>query len=248
MDSPSRMENMFSVKRRDFIHQLDLIEKHQIPVISLQEAIAGNVAEPLSVVFTFDDGNESDSALSAKILNAYKFKGTFFPTITNLEKGIITEANLKQIIDYGMDIGSHGINHRNFKELSRHEQFIELNNSKRELEKITGQAVSFFSLPYGLYNRQTIGVAREAGYQGILTTQFRINRNVDKQFVLHRWSIKNSTSLKEFEKVVTQNKLFTFQKTLSGKFKTGLRNVVGLNTANTLSEGIARISAAPTKG
>lgn len=248
VDSPSRIENMYNVRRKDFIHQLEIIEKNNVPVISLQDAISGNFQHPFSVVFTVDNGNNSDFSVAAKILNAYQYPAAFFPTIANIEAGLISEDEIRSIAEMGMDIGSKGIHHPNLKELSRHQQLLELSDSKRELEKIIDNNISFFALPNGLYNRQTLGVAREAGYQAILTGQFRVNKNVDKQFILHRWSIKNNTSLKEFEKVVTQNSLFIQRKTLSANLNNSFRNMVGLKAANSLSEGLARLSAAPTKG
>lgn len=214
-------------------------------MISLNDAIDGKQDTPFAVAITFDNGNPSDLKIASKILCAYGFPATFFPSIKNIEEGKISSSDIDTIYKSGMDIGSHGLNHINFKELTRHEQFIELSESKRYLENIIKDEVKLFSLPHGLYNNQTIGAAKEAGYKGIMTSQFGINS--DHSFINHRWAIKNSTSLIEFENVIKGKKLCTLRKSISARLRTRLRNIIGLKKDNTISVGLAKINASPSK-
>ncbi len=246
VDSPSKLENHFNVRRKDFVNQLELIDKNNIPVISLNDAIDGKQDSDFAIAITFDDGNTSDLKVAAKLLKAYDYPATFFPLVKNIENKKITEKELKEIHAMGMEIGSHGVNHPNLKELTRHEQFIELNQSKQVIENIINDEVKLFSLPHGLYNNDTIGAAKEVGYKGIMTSQFGIN--CDHKFIYHRWAIRNNTAMTEFENVITGKRFFTYRKSVSAKLRTGLRNVIGLNSDNTLSVGLAKIQATPSKG
>ena len=53
---------------------------------------------------------------------------------------------------------------------------------------------------------KTLEQAKNAGYIAGLTTDVKLNYPVGKPFLIHRWSVKRSISLKKFEAVVTNKK------------------------------------------
>ena len=64
----------------------------------------------------------------------------------------------------GIEIGSHGVTHRNMTLLSDDELMFELIESKKYLEQVTGKTVNAFAFPFGAYSDASLKMARQAGY------------------------------------------------------------------------------------
>jgi peptidoglycan/xylan/chitin deacetylase (PgdA/CDA1 family) len=85
-------------------------------------------------------------------------------------------------------IGSHGISHTDFSVLSSEQLFVELVESKKILEGITGTKCEAIAFPYGNYNALTLKLCKEAGYKYIFGTE-KINAEQDKTDVIARFTI-----------------------------------------------------------
>jgi len=67
-------------------------------------------------------------------------------------------------------VGSHGVFHKNLSSLCRCEAGEELFRSKQDLERIIQREVKLFFFPYGGYNKTSLELAREAGYDRVFCT------------------------------------------------------------------------------
>jgi peptidoglycan/xylan/chitin deacetylase (PgdA/CDA1 family) len=66
-----------------------------------------------------------------------------------------------------VEIGAHTVTHPVLSTLSNAEQYAEIQQSKTDLEKILGHAVTSFAYPYGStsdYTNETVAAVRQAGY------------------------------------------------------------------------------------
>jgi len=69
-------------------------------------------------------------------------------------------------------IGSHGYYHNDMANISPGDNRYEMQVSKQYLENLIQQQVSSFAFPYGSYTRQMIDVAKQTGYDKLLTMDF----------------------------------------------------------------------------
>lgn len=95
---------------------------------------------------------------------------------------------------YGVEIGSHGVSHRNMTLLSEEDLVFELTESKKYLEHIIGKKVTSFAFPFGTYNDAVLREARRAGYSVIVGVNSINNGEVD---VPVRFGVYNDLSLTE---------------------------------------------------
>lgn len=64
-----------------------------------------------------------------------------------------------------VNIGSHGVTHRNLLKLSHEAMIDELVSSKKYLEQVTKDSIKSIAYPFGLYNGDVLEAANEAGYK-----------------------------------------------------------------------------------
>ena len=117
-----------------------------------------------SIVCTFDDGYKSLVTTVAPILSRFNYTATVF-ICTGLigadNKWNNKDATLREhlnyddinsLIDNNWEIASHGVSHRNLLKLSDAEIDYELGESKRQIMRIAGGAISY-AYPYGAFNK-----------------------------------------------------------------------------------------------
>ncbi len=191
-------DRIYSVQNSFFESQIRVLIKNAIPVVTLNDILNNNISSPFSVAITVDDGSCSDYEIIYPFLNRNNIKATFF-LLTN------KEINWEQIIEmnaHGFAIGSHGIAHRDLTKLDVLELRKELEHSKKLIEEKAKQKVEFFSLPFGRYNQKVLTLGKAIGYKAMLSTDVRLNNPGSNSFIIHRWSVKRTTSVKDFEKTL----------------------------------------------
>ena len=185
----------------DFENDLIYLRDHNITVISLGDMLkiqqgkapvpAGNIA-----VITIDDAYTSAYTRAFPLLKKYQVKATCF-LITSFigepgrltwkqveEMGRYTIKNGKDKLDNNLvTFGSHTVDHNSlvydpavFASRQDYLKFLnmELNQSRKAIEKHTDQQEMFLSLPYGAgaYDADIINAAKRYGYDGIRTSEF----------------------------------------------------------------------------
>ena len=86
------------------------------------------------LAITFDDGNMSDLAIAAPELEARGLKATFFVLTGRLgQVGSLGWADVGALQARGMQIGSHGIDHRDLTAINPMELRNEMVRSKQTL-------------------------------------------------------------------------------------------------------------------
>ncbi len=186
-----------------FESHLKILKDHGHNVICLGELIENimkdKTIKPKTIVITFDDGFKNNFDHAFPLLKKYNFFATFFIITGNIgesrpykhllmdETAIeffrsfpesrlpMSEIEIKEMCDRGMEIGSHTVTHRSLGNIDVYEANSEIVESKSNLEKITSKAIDLFSYPfgsrtYGDFNEQTESLLVGAGYKAACTT------------------------------------------------------------------------------
>lgn len=143
------------------------------------------------VSITFDDGNASDVEHALPALHERGLKATFFVVVGRLGRpGFVDAAGVRDLIRAGMEIGSHGMDHRPWRHLddrARHEEFV---RAKTVLEEVVERPVTDAACPFGSYDRRVIAGLRAAGYGRVFTSDRGMTRPDD--FVQARNSVTSA--------------------------------------------------------
>lgn len=149
----------YAVSVSDFTRQLDLLTEKNVALFS-----EGKSPE---VVISFDDGHASNLHLAAPLLLERGLPAYFFITSNFIgkRKHFMTADELTELSQIpGMCIGSHGMTHRFFDDMSNEESEVELLESRQALEALCGSACRSISFPGGRYLPQTLTQLTAAGY------------------------------------------------------------------------------------
>jgi peptidoglycan/xylan/chitin deacetylase (PgdA/CDA1 family) len=140
-----------------------------VPVEWLAELAALAPRQGLS--FAFDDGNISDVEQALPILAERGLAARFFVLAGRLdEDGYLSAEDVAQLHNAGMRIGSHGLEHRDWRTLNADELRSETLSSRTLLGEVIGAPVTEAACPFGSYDRRVLGALRTAGYERVFTS------------------------------------------------------------------------------
>ena len=160
---------------------------------------AGEGAGETRVVFTFDDGCETDLLFAAPLLKEAGFGATFYVTVAHLgRRGYLSESQLRELSDVGMEVGSHSLTHSYLHDLPDGRVRAEVAESKDRLEQLTGRPVKHFSCPGGRWDARVAAAAREAGYESLVTSRPGVNAPGADRFRLSRVPVMRGVADEEF--------------------------------------------------
>ncbi len=167
---------------RRFSRQMGLLHALGIPVLDLDQALAGIAGEwrlpSRSVVLTFDDGYDNFADFALPVLARYGFSATVYaisgwlgqpiqwyrPEPGRRRPRLMDAARLRELQAAGITIGSHTVSHARLAEVSPAERWRELTASKAALEDMLGTQVRHFCYPFGNFDLDTVHAVHAAGY------------------------------------------------------------------------------------
>ena len=140
--------------------------------------IPASSSKQRQVLLTFDDAFESFAdrawpALEQRSMQALLFVVTDFvgrPASWDLplpgrRVRHLPWSALRELVDAGVEIGSHSARHLDMRRLSSLQLVQELEHSRRTLEDRLGVGIRAFSWPFGRWNHPCCEAARQSGYQ-----------------------------------------------------------------------------------
>lgn len=190
----------YIVRQDDFKKQVVWLKTNEWQGLSVTHALAENPSP--AVVFTFDDGAETDLIAAASILRDAGFGATFYITTGFLGKrGYLSPAQVRELAELGFDIGCHSRTHPYLSDLPDSQMSSEIVEPKLQLEQITGRSCDHFSCPGGRYDMRVVKSAKEAGYHSLATSRALANTPTSDRFSLGRVAIMRNTSLADFQDI-----------------------------------------------
>jgi peptidoglycan/xylan/chitin deacetylase (PgdA/CDA1 family) len=158
-----------------------------------------------SIVITFDDGYMDNYCYAFPILKDLNMKATIFCITSDLDGSYyLSKDAILEMSNYGIDIQSHTVTHPKLNELTYDKQLIELIESKKNLESITGKKVDSVAYPFGNFNNDSIKAAKEAGYTLGFTTKRGLSDREDDPLKLDRIYISSKYDMNTFEEILNK--------------------------------------------
>ena len=175
------------------------IEAYASQCASIQDVVKRKKKNKIAV--TFDDGLEDVFTVAYPLLKERGVPFTVFIVTEFLNTpGYITQEQLEILsADTLVTIGSHGLSHEIFPEMSSEKKKEELISSKKILEGITKRDVEFFAYSHGQYDAQTLKLVKCYKY-AMSVKQLPLNVFTRSKHLLPRYNVDNSNyeKIKEF--------------------------------------------------
>ncbi|BDD02891.1 polysaccharide deacetylase family protein [Aureibacter tunicatorum] len=180
----AKIKGLFT-KPSQFEWQIKLLQKNGANFTTFEEIEEkGMDPERKNVILTFDDGSDCFIKNAFPILNKYKAKSVVYPVFNAIgEKNVVfeestnkstidllTNEELIQLNNDGVEIGSHCLNHVHLAEKNEETVLTELIDSKKGLEEIIGKEIVSIAYPFGSYNEKVLDLAHQAGYTWAVST------------------------------------------------------------------------------
>jgi len=138
-----------------------------------------NVEPKISL--TFDDGNASDVLLALPELANRGLTASFFICPGRIGRNhYLDEAMIKDLVGAGMSVGSHGMNHQDWRHLDSAGLEVEISVARRMLADIIGQPVTVVSIPFGSYDRRVLRWLAREQWDVIYTVDGGMARDTSK--------------------------------------------------------------------
>jgi peptidoglycan/xylan/chitin deacetylase (PgdA/CDA1 family) len=207
------VNDAMTVRTSTFRWQLDYLRQRGYSIIPLRTLITSvqrRAPEPSrSVVITVDDGHASVFTELLPIVREYGIPVTLFiyPSAISNASYAMTWEQLAALDRTGLfDIQSHTYWHPNFKVEKRrlsgsaYRAFatLQLARSRAVLKDKTGVEADVLAWPFGIYDDELIGMARDAGYVAGVTLDRRISTSRDQLMALPRFLVTDAASGRHF--------------------------------------------------
>jgi peptidoglycan/xylan/chitin deacetylase (PgdA/CDA1 family) len=153
--------------------QLGLLARLGLRGCSMRELLGD--PGPRKVGLTFDDGYRDFRTTALPLLREHGFTATVFVLAGRLGgdngwehagpvKPLLTRAEVREVAAAGMEIGSHGLRHRELPAVPEDELGAEVAESRAVLEDLVAEPVTGFCYPYGACGPRELDAVRAAGY------------------------------------------------------------------------------------
>ena len=204
------------VTPEQFEAQLVFLARHRYTSVGFADYLAYRRGErllpPRAIIITFDDGYRSNRTIALPLLRQYGFGATIFLVTaqvgkTNawdrdeLQEPLLDAADIHAMQAEGgggggkvIDFGSHTATHARLTRLASVDALRELRSSREQLGALLGKPVTVVCYPYGDYNRATLQLARDAGYEAGVIIRRRMNTDATDPLELRRIPITSLTS------------------------------------------------------
>ncbi|WP_022668870.1 polysaccharide deacetylase family protein [Desulfospira joergensenii] len=212
----NKKEGRFVCTPELFRRQIEYLHNKKFNVISLPNAVdalkGGKYIPQKTIVITFDDGYLDTYQNAFPVLLEFGFPATVFVVsslvgMTNnwiepssgIERRLCNWTQLREMIKYGIDIGSHTSTHQDLTAVSLKNAIAEILHPKLELEHQLSKPIDSFAYPYGRFTQPIKQAVIEANYQFACSTKSGFNNHETDPFLLHRTDIFGSDTFHAFK-------------------------------------------------
>jgi peptidoglycan/xylan/chitin deacetylase (PgdA/CDA1 family) len=187
-DEPVAEPAVLVLPNVNFDVQISYLVSNGFTTITFED-LAKNIDEKTtpskkSVILAFDDGY-ADHYQAAQKLKNNNLKGVFFIITSRIgTEGYLTWHQVREMSEWGMEIGSHGASKNYLGASSPEELTAEVSGSKQTIEKELNKKVYAFAYPSGQWTNTTKKAVIEAGYTFARTQASGDRYNLNKPYSL----------------------------------------------------------------
>ena len=202
----------YEIKEEEFENQLNYLVENGYSSLLFDDFVSSEKLPQKGIVITFDDGHLSNYTIAFPILCKFGFRAEFFVT-----PGQISESNrmkvhhLKEMINQGMAVGSHGLTHAYLDDLSNFDAKKELQQSRENLSAMLGTPISSFSAPGGRFHARHVQMAVDCGYHVFCTSRPGVFNPQSSMLNVPRMPVCQRNAV-DFTKIVTVDSFFYLKK------------------------------------
>ncbi len=214
---PGSPLNKWRVQPSRFARHLAFLSNSGYRGVSLRAYLDEPEAPDRRVVLTFDDGFAALVSNALPLLQEHGFGATVFVVAgklggTNDWDGerpgdpLLDRDGLATLAAAGIEIGSHGTNHRALAGADDETFAEEIVGSRRLLEEATGAPVVSFCYPYGSFDDRAVAAVRQAGYRAAAVIRGGILPDLSEPFRLERIAVRGTDTLLDFRLALTRGR------------------------------------------
>lgn len=197
------------VRPSDFECQMLWLKKNGFQTYTMSEICELKTISRKGVCITFDDGYENNFTNAFPVLKKLNFKATIYVVPnqntnhwesknTKFLETMLSKEQISAMIESGLiEFGSHTLNHLNLATITNQEAKFEIENSKKEIEKITNQECKSFAYPYGKFDDDIISVVKNSGYTNAVIVKRGLFDKNDR-FAIKRIGVLGTESFFDF--------------------------------------------------
>lgn len=192
---PKAKFNKLRVPQKQFAAQVKWLSEQGFHFVTMQELYSQWEHLPSkTVALTFDDGYADNLHMALPILKKYHAKATIYVVVDRHDRDWstykkahhnsgelarevkLTDTEVKELVASGLiEIGSHTLTHANLPKLNDEDRKKEMELSRADLQQLTGQPITSFAYPFGIYSPADVTAAGLAGYTTAVTTVEKID-------------------------------------------------------------------------
>jgi len=187
----------FTVTPEIFEQQLKYFKENGYQAVYLDQLIeyfdSGKPLPEKAIAITFDDSYKEQYQYAFPLLKKYGFVATFFVITSWVGRAdAFSWAQIKEMSEAGMAVGSHSVTHPHLDTLSDEDLKNEVENSKKVLEENLGKTIDFIAYPAGFYNDKVIQAVKNAGYIGAVGVYKIISQSPKYRWSIRRFHVDNN--------------------------------------------------------
>jgi peptidoglycan/xylan/chitin deacetylase (PgdA/CDA1 family) len=185
----------FTAPKR-FARQLAYLKKQGFNFYTASELIEHYLNHgdfpPKAVALTLDDGWQDNYTNAFPILKDLGVKATIFLVPSCIGKttdSVVPEGekprahlsleNIREMSAFGIEFGSHSVNHKHLHRISPEEVTFEVEESKKQIEDLLQKPCRTFCYPAGFFDETAKQAVKNAGYIAAFTTVYGDNERLD---------------------------------------------------------------------
>lgn len=152
------------------------------------------------IIISVDDGYLDFYLQGFSIIKKYHLTNTFFVIADYPDKNsaYANFKQLKEMADYGIEMGSHTLNHPDLSKLPIDQANQQISQSRQILKSKINQPINFFAYPGGHYSNAVIDLVKKAGYDGAVTVNGGKEHSSPNLFELTRVRVVGDGTLASF--------------------------------------------------